>query len=177
MRRGALRMEKEAWPWLLAQLPVLQALILPLFDYTKIRVIVLQLVRALQSPGGLVKTLVTGPHSRSFVFHRSGAGGWEAEGGGEGFSSLKGLQMLLLLAQVTLRAAPQDKTATTLVTHPTLCLLLLFSATQQVNRSFFHASNYRQRLRYEEAYTGLISKEQVFNNFGRCICFVSLHFY
>lgn len=59
-------MEKEAWPWLLAQLPVLQALILPLFDYTKIRVIVLQLVHALQSPGGLVKTLVTGLHLQVF---------------------------------------------------------------------------------------------------------------
>lgn len=68
MRRGALRMEKEAWPWLLAQLPVLQALILPLFDYTKIRVIVLQLVHALQSPGGLVKTLVTGPRLQVFCF-------------------------------------------------------------------------------------------------------------
>ena len=125
----------------------------------------------------LLRHSLMGPTSRCFDVHRSGAGGWEAEGGGEGFSSLKSLQMLLLLAQVTLRAGPQYKTANTSVTHPTLHLLFLFSATQQVNRSFFHTSNYRQRLRYEEAYTGLISKEQVFNNFVHRICFVSLHFY
>lgn len=61
-------MEKEAWPLLLAQLPILQASILPTFDYTKIGVIILQLVCALQSSGGLVKTLVAGPHLQVFWF-------------------------------------------------------------------------------------------------------------
>jgi len=61
-------MEKEAWPLLPAQLPVLQAAILPLVDHTKIRVIVPQLARALQAPGGLVKTLVAGPHLQVFWF-------------------------------------------------------------------------------------------------------------
>lgn len=65
-RCAALRLEKKAWPLLLAQLPVLQAAILPLFDHTKIRVIVLQLARALQAPGRLVKTLVAGPHLQVF---------------------------------------------------------------------------------------------------------------
>lgn len=87
MRRGALRMERKPghgyWLGFCSA-----TLILPLFDYTKIRVIVLQLVRALQSPGGLVRHSHWRPTPGSFVFHRSGAGGWEAEEEvREGFSS------------------------------------------------------------------------------------------
>lgn len=87
--------------------------------------------------------------------------------------------MLLLLAQVTLRAASgQDSYCfNSLFSHP-YAFLLLFSATQQKSKQIIFSRKYLQaELEYEEAYTGLISKEQVFNNFGRCICFVSAHFY